>query len=115
MRESVNAGERQLLFRIALLLCAQAVRRISEIEVPAPAVDHVIGAVQFLALVLIGQNCNRAFGVHCFQSPDASPGVSCYGESSARIQSHSVRAWLPAIGIAALVSTWAHEQNRGAA
>jgi hypothetical protein len=61
--DAVNTIDLELLLRIVVVLRAESIRRVGEVERTVGLVDEIVGAVQFLALIGVGKNCEWSFWV----------------------------------------------------
>src|SRR5437660_9235770 len=89
-RNAIDTVDLQLLLRIVVLLGGQTVRRISEVQRAIRFVHQIIGAIELLSLVGVGQNRDLRFRVEGLQAPYIASGVSRHTHSTIRIQDHSI-------------------------
>src|SRR5205823_1425291 len=105
--DAEDAAERQLLARI-VVDARQPERWVGEVERAVRAVDEVVGAVEALALVAIGEHRERAGAL---QASDAAVAVLVDGEPPVAVERQAVGAGLVVLAdvrafVAALVAIY---------
>src|SRR6266481_8656371 len=73
-------------------------------------IHQIIGAIELLSLIGVGQNSDLCFRAERLHAPYVASCVSRHAHSTVRIQDHSIRAWLrPFEWLCTCVSAGVHE------
>src|SRR5258708_34122461 len=92
MRNAVDAVDLEFLVGVIVFLGTKSVGWVGEVERAIRFVDEIVGTVEFLSLVGVGQDRNRPLWIERLQPVDVALRVSRDGQAAARVEAHAVRS-----------------------